>query len=108
VEYRERLFEPLLDSSSQNFFNYALWGELFPDSISLSYELNEKTWRSTRRQGGVIIQPPWESTLIADEIIGTVFVDASTVPVPSAIWLLGSGCVILASLRKFWVGPINK
>jgi hypothetical protein len=101
-KYTERILVPV-DASNpdSNFLTYENSDDYYPSNIHLLYELREWTGKLIERdQSGNLVNERYETITESDISMGTIVFDATQVPIPGALWFLGSGIIGLIGLRK--------
>ena len=100
--YSERMLVPVdRGNPSSNRLSYDGSGNYYPSSIHFTYELRDnigKVIQAVYPPG--TIGPTYTGVTESTISIGTLVFDATPVPVPSAVWLLGGGLIGLAGWKR--------
>ncbi len=100
-QYFEQALVPVQNSGS-NSISYDSSGSYFPSSIHFTYELTDYIQMALGPLPTPGVISMWQLVTESTTPLGTVSFDASpaSVPGPGSLWLLGSGLIWLASLKR--------
>ncbi|HYA13885.1 MAG TPA: hypothetical protein VEF33_06060 [Syntrophales bacterium] len=99
--YQEQNLVPVVNDTASSFLTYSASVPYYPGAIHFTYTLNDEIERVT-----TVTYPPgslgplYSWTLESSTDVGTLVFDATPVPESTTIWLLSSGLIGKAGLRK--------